>query len=313
MITYNNIVAGFELFTESHFFLKTFTHGTPDELDLEKLETYPLLHLSYLGADYSEGVKTYNLEVYILDGPPTDATAQGAQQANSVTDSEMVAEDILADITIGGRIFDWQTYRYELNNSSTQPLERTGTNSLAGVLLSIGISVPYDSSSCNAPFSGVTPAGTAMPTTSGSISVLEYTGGHTTTLDITGNIRQKSIGDLTTTNYILRNSSCFIISGLLDRLEYSGLNSGAEVAMTYNVTIVADGPGIVAIGKTETGASSGIGHTEIFAEAGTVNIDLSGKAPISEASYFYQRLSYVTNTTGSITINSALHKITQPA
>lgn len=313
MITYNNIVAGFKLFTDSHFFLKTFTHGTPDEIDLEKLELYPLLHLSYLGADYSEGIKTYNLECYILDGPPTDAAAQDAQQANSVTDSEMVAEDILADITIGGQIFDWETYRYQLNSSNTQPLERTGTNSLAGVLLSIGISVPYDSSSCNPPFLGRTPTGSNIPTSAGSISVLEFTGGETTTLSIpTGDVRQLPVAEVTSYSYILRNSSCFTIVSLLSRVEYSGLNSGAEVAMTYNVTIVADGPGIVAIGKTETGASTDIGHTEVFTEAGQVTINLSGKTPIAESSYFYQKLTYLTSTTGSITINSGRHTITQP-
>lgn len=82
--------------------------------------------------------------------------------------------------------------------------------------------------------------------------------------------------------------------------------------MTYNVTIVADGPGIVAIGKTETGAATDIGHTEVFTEAGQVTINLSGKTPIAESSYFYQKLTYLTSTTGSITINSGRHTITQP-
>ncbi len=308
MITYNNIVAGFKLFTDSHFFLKTFSHGTPDEIDLEKLELYPLLHLSYLGADYSEGIKTYNLECYILDGPPTDSAAQGAQQANSVTDSEMVAEDILADITIGGQIFDWETYRYQLNSSSTQPLERTGTNSLAGVLLSIGISVPYDSSSCNPPFIGIAPGGSETQTgASGAISIINYTSSKDTTYGLGAtDILIPNINDGTwlSSTINLSKSISFVISAVLRRNEIHGLNSSAIISGEFVFKVSADGAGLVAISLVTSGAafSGTVNHT--FTSAGSVELTIPGTTTnISSVNAFFGA-SILSTTAGTVTLSS---------
>jgi hypothetical protein len=69
MITFNNIVESFEIFAENHFFIKSFSFGSPDDVDLSKFEEFPLMHLVYTGATYDAGMKTYNLEVYILDVP----------------------------------------------------------------------------------------------------------------------------------------------------------------------------------------------------------------------------------------------------
>ena len=69
MITFNNIVERFEDFATSHFFIKSFSFGSPDDVDLAKFTEFPLMHLVYTGATYDSGTKTYNIEVYILDVP----------------------------------------------------------------------------------------------------------------------------------------------------------------------------------------------------------------------------------------------------
>lgn len=159
MITFNNIVSKFQEFCDNHFFIKTFSYGSPSDVDLEKFEQYPLLHLVYTGGDYnSPKAKTYNLEVYILSVPPSDADKVGYQKEN-ISDAEQVAEDILADIQNGGNIFQFG-FHYDLVNASVTPLEETQSNALAGCLLDIAISVPYTYDSCNAPLSGVEPEGT---------------------------------------------------------------------------------------------------------------------------------------------------------
>jgi len=113
----------------------------------------------YTGGDYnSPKAKTYNLEVYILSVPPSDADKVGYQKEN-ISDAEQVAEDILADIQNGGNIFQFG-FHYDLVNASVTPLEETQSNALAGCLLDIAISVPYTYDSCNAPLSGVEPEGT---------------------------------------------------------------------------------------------------------------------------------------------------------
>jgi len=162
MITFNNIVSKFEEFCENHFFIKTFSYGSPSDVDLEKFEQYPLLHLVYTGGDYnSPKAKTYNLEVYILSLPPSKADKVDFQR-ESISDAEQVAEDILADIQNGGNIFQFG-FHYDLINASVTPLEEEQSNALAGCLLDIAISVPYTYDSCNAPLSGVEPAGSGIP------------------------------------------------------------------------------------------------------------------------------------------------------
>ena len=162
MITFNNIVSKFQDFCDDHFFIKTFTFGSPSDVDLDKFEQYPLLHLVYTGGDYnSPKAKTYNLEVYILSLPPSKADKVEYQKEN-ISNAEQVAEDILADIQNGGNIFQFG-FHYDLVNASVTPLEETQSNALAGCLLDIAISVPYTYDSCNAPLTGVEPAGSTTP------------------------------------------------------------------------------------------------------------------------------------------------------
>jgi hypothetical protein len=157
MITYNNIVTKFEEFVGAHFFLKTFSHGSPSDVDLDKDETYPLLHLVYVGGGYVDNVKTYNLEVYILDNPPRDTDKTGFQKS-VISATEQAAEDILADIENGGNIFTFG-YHYDLQSANIVPLEDERSNVLAGTLLTLSIGVAYQYDSCNAPLSGVEPEG----------------------------------------------------------------------------------------------------------------------------------------------------------
>ena len=162
MITFNNIVKKFEEFCTDHFFIKTFSYGSPSDVDLEKFEQYPLLHLVYTGGDYnSPKAKTYNLEVYILSLPPSEADKVTYQKEN-ISDAEQVAEDILADIQNGGNIFQFG-FHYDLINASVTPLEEEKSNALAGCLLDLAISVPYTYDSCNAPLTGVEPEGSDTP------------------------------------------------------------------------------------------------------------------------------------------------------
>ena len=162
MITFNNIVTKFQEFCDNHFFIQTFSYGSPADVDLEKFEQYPLLHLVYTGGDYnSPKAKTYNLEVYILSVPPSEAD-KTQYQKESISNAEQVAEDILADIQNGGNIFQFG-YDYELTSASVTPLEEEKSNALAGCLLDLSIVVPYTYDSCNAPLTGVEPEGSGYP------------------------------------------------------------------------------------------------------------------------------------------------------
>ncbi len=160
MITFNNIVERFKIFAENHFFVETFSFGSPDDVDLTKFTSFPLMHLVYTGATYDPGTKTYNLEIYILD-VPADKTAKVDRQKEVVSDAEQCAEDIIADIKNGGNIFLF-AQDYEVVNATTTPLEEETKNVLSGVLLDLSVSIPYEWDACNAPIDGVEPGGTEV-------------------------------------------------------------------------------------------------------------------------------------------------------
>lgn len=160
MITYNNLVAAFEAFVANHKMLTTFTHGDPTEVDIEKIESYPLMHLVYTGSSYDTNTKRYSVELYLLDVPGDDSD-EAAHEREAVSDAEQIAEDILADLENGHQIFDSFKHRYEIGSASTSPLTDEGRNRMVGVLLDLEIVVPYRYDACNAPLVGVSPAGSA--------------------------------------------------------------------------------------------------------------------------------------------------------
>jgi hypothetical protein len=161
MITFNNIVERFEDFATSHFFIKSFSFGSPDDVDLAKFTEFPLMHMVYTGATYDTGTKTYNIEVYILD-VPADKSDKVERQKEVVSDAEQCAEDIIADIRMGGNIFTF-AQDYEVVNATTTPLEEETKNVLSGVLLDLSVAIPYEWDACNAPIDGVSPEGGDEP------------------------------------------------------------------------------------------------------------------------------------------------------
>ena len=157
MITLNTIIKRFEDFADNHFFIRSFSFGSPEDVDLQKFDSYPLMHVVYTGATYEDTTKTLDFEVYIFD-LPSHYESKTERQKEIVSDAEQCAEDILADIANGGNIFIFSE-DYEVVNATVTPLQEAGSNVLAGVLLELGIQLPYDRSACDAPINGVQPEG----------------------------------------------------------------------------------------------------------------------------------------------------------
>jgi len=155
MITYNNIITALNDFADNHFFIKQFSHGNVEEMDLDKYTSFPLMHVVYTGSTYEGGQKDYSFEVYLVD-LPSDKIDKISYQREVISDSEQCAEDLLADLSNGFNIFN-ENFLFDTENASITPLEEEGSNVLSGVVLDITISVPYVHDSCNAPLTGVTP------------------------------------------------------------------------------------------------------------------------------------------------------------
>lgn len=157
MVTLNTFVKRFTDFASNHYFIRSFSFGAPEDVDLSKEGLYPLMHVVYTGATYDEGTKTLDFEVYILD-LPSHYDNKTERQKEVVSDAEQCAEDVLADIANGHNIFI-DDENYNVANAVITPLAEEGSNVLAGVLLDLSIEIPYDRSACDAPIDGVLPEG----------------------------------------------------------------------------------------------------------------------------------------------------------
>jgi hypothetical protein len=302
MITFNNIVKKFEEFCNDHFFIKTFSYGSPSDVDLEKFEQYPLLHLVYTGGDYnSPKAKTYNLEVYILSLPPSEADKVQYQKEN-ISDAEQVAEDILADIQNGGNIFQFG-YHYDLINASVTPLEEEKSNALAGCLLDIAISVPYTYDSCNAPITGVDPEGSVTPSfkSRGLLRVREEDGSpdvlSVATINVpNGTLTDDGEGEITLdfeTNgpaekvrFPIRNDEGATIPAGTPL--YSKGEIGASERIKVGIADASDPDKMPAIGLAETElTTNGNGRDGFAIVTGTYNTNISGFTGLEDNDVLY--------------------------
>ena len=157
MITLNAIAKRLEEFATNHFFIKSYSFGSPDDVDLDKFEDFPLMHVVYTGATYDERLKAYSFEVYIFDRPNREEQMT-LNQRELVSDSEQCLEDIVADVSNGGYIFLFDE-DYNVTAANVSPLIDERSNLLAGSLLDLTIEVPYQRDACNLPINGVTPEG----------------------------------------------------------------------------------------------------------------------------------------------------------
>ena len=302
MITFNNIVKKFEEFCNDHFFIKTFSYGSPSDVDLEKFEQYPLLHLVYTGGDYnSPKAKTYNLEVYILSLPPSEADKVSFQKEN-ISDAEQVAEDILADIQNGGNIFQFG-FHYDLINASVTPLEEEKSNALAGCLLDLAISVPYTYDSCNAPLTGVEPEGSDTPSfkARGLLRVREEDGSpdvlSVATINVpNGSLTDDGEGEITLTfetdgpaekiHFPIRNDEGATIPAGTPL--YSKGEVGASERIKVGIADASDPDKMPAIGIAETELTVNGATKDGYAiVTGTYNTNLSGFTGLEENDILY--------------------------
>ena len=305
MITFNNIVSKFQDFCDDHFFIKTFSYGSPSDVDLEKFEEYPLLHLVYTGGDYnSPKAKTYNLEVYILSLPPSKADKVEYQKEN-ISNAEQVAEDILADIQNGGNIFQFG-FHYDLVNASVTPLEETQSNALAGCLLDIAISVPYTYDSCNAPLTGVEPEGSTTPAfkARGLLRVREEDGSpdvlSVATINVpNGSLTDDGDGEITLTfggggdadtaekvHFPVRNDEGATIAAGTPL--YSRGEIGGSERILVGIADASDPAKMPAIGIAETElTTTGDGKDGFAIMTGTYNTNISGFTGLAENDILY--------------------------
>ena len=313
MITLNNIINRFEKFVADHHFLRSFTHGSPSNVDLDKFELYPTLHLVYTGASYDSTSKDYNFEIYILDLPP-DKADKVDNQSQLVSNAEQAAEDILADLRNGGNVFDFG-HLYTLTSANTTPLEETTSNSLSGVLLTISIEVGFEYDSCNAPLTGVTPSGSASESLIGRQSIFNVTGGIGNTTFFGAGLSTLGLTDVANwTNYRfnLNGSASFISNFILNRHELHGLNSKTNVRLDIELSLTASAATTMSVTTANVGFNLGLNETVVFTGAETKELAYSVNATSELSPILYTEFKVFHPVAGSVEIKSFTYTITDP-
>tara|TARA_R110000751_G_scaffold9752_2_gene36010 strand:+ start:23 stop:3190 length:3168 start_codon:yes stop_codon:yes gene_type:complete len=288
--------------------LRTFTHGSPSGVDLEKFEVYPALHVVYTGSTYENTSKEYSFEVYILDLPP-DKAKKIENQTQLVSNAEQVAEDILSDMMNGGRVFDFG-HLYTVSNASTTPLEETTSNSLAGILLTITIEVGFTFDSCNAPLIGVTPSGSEFPaaSSSGLLEVRTQDGVPTvskvTTIIVSnGTLVDNGLGVVTIDTDIPTNVYLPLTGGTLT----GDLDVDADLTVTGEITADSN---FISSDSTLVAATTGAGTILLRPNGkgvglGQVILDAAGKLTTSGEAQVGGELNMSTNKITSLSAGSA--------
>ena len=232
-ISYNNIIKRLNDFADNHFFLQTFSHGSPEDLDLEKYTDYPLMHVVLTSADIARDdrtspfVQTYSLDVYILD-KPSDKDQKENRQKEIISDSIEICKDVLADISLGFSIFV-KSELYGVDGGGITPLEEETKNVLSGALLSIDIDVPAAISACNAPLTGVTPSDGACPVATvrnGASGAGEY------------EVSVASGGTLTLPNISVMQQDDTVIESNLPSVVDVKVDNADVTAAAYNGTLI---------------------------------------------------------------------------
>lgn len=146
--TYNNIIERLNAFANGHYFLRSFSHGQIDSLDIAKETNYPLMFAKPTGMQIGQGEQRYSFDIIFAD-MPSDKTSATDRQKEVISDMLRVAEDLVNEIHQGQTLFGSDISLERPVN--VEPFIKEFANTLSGVVLSITIIAPYNWSACAIP------------------------------------------------------------------------------------------------------------------------------------------------------------------
>jgi hypothetical protein len=166
MITLENVIHRFRLFAQNHNFIQSFSHGQEADLDLEKFQNYPIMHVVYRGLDIPNpktGAEVvYRFSVVFLDKPTIEEN-KTEQALFALGDTQLYALDLLAELRNGHEIFVFDE-DFEIESAAIQYLQEEYSNTLWGTILDLGLSVPYEFNACLNPIQPYVPPAPSFET-----------------------------------------------------------------------------------------------------------------------------------------------------
>ena len=164
--TYNNVVNTLKNIGDYHDLIKTTTTGDIWEINLDKNELFPVMHINPTNVITGPSQLNYNFQIFVMDLVSEDLnwTTTNIQSSNNLTNEQEVLSDTLQICTdiIGmlrhgtqqslQGVNDINDAKYWLEDEMTlDPFNERFDNLVAGWVFSINIAVHNTFQSCDIP------------------------------------------------------------------------------------------------------------------------------------------------------------------
>ena len=164
--TYNNVINTLKNIGEQHHQISTVTTGDIFDIDLEKNQKYPLMHINPVNVTAGDSQLNYNFQIFVMDlvGEKEDWTDANFQSAHQQSNSqEVLSETLQISVDIISML------RHSLHQSAQgvndinepiyftegqptlEPFTERFDNELTGFVFNITVFTINDFDTCNIP------------------------------------------------------------------------------------------------------------------------------------------------------------------
>jgi len=151
MITYKAIIEYFDVISQRHMQIQSFTYGEINLFDKDKFTMYPALHLTPTGTAIDDQTITYGFDVVVFDR--YDVTQNKMRnEATCLSDALLILQDICKEMTNGKYFINEDTLISMEVPVIAQPFIDTEPDNCSGWTTSFNVITPNEVSRCNIPY-----------------------------------------------------------------------------------------------------------------------------------------------------------------
>lgn len=146
--SYTQMIDRLQAFANGHEMINAFQHGLIDLIDVPKDQRYPVMHVLPAQIQPVVGGLNYQFEVIFYDLPRAKEV-ENEYQRECISDMARLALDLIAEVQNGNVLFGRDV---NIDGTPTiEPFIESYSQVTTGVMLSIGINVPYNWNACDIP------------------------------------------------------------------------------------------------------------------------------------------------------------------
>lgn len=147
-LSYTQMINRLQAFANGHKMKPVFQHGLIDLIDVPKDQRYPVMHVLPAQIQPVVGGLNYQFEVVFYDLPRAKEV-ENEYQRECISDMARLALDLIAEVQNGNVLFGRDVTID--GNPTIEPFIESYSQVTTGVMLSIGINVPYNWNACDIP------------------------------------------------------------------------------------------------------------------------------------------------------------------